>query len=349
MCNLSPQRVNSILHNPIYAGIILRPKCLVEFYPDLPEMIEGKHEPIVSKELFYLVQDILGDKHGLGKTKNTKNPNFPLKGDVRCTICGSNLTAYHKYKNNKRYDYYKCIECSKHVHTSKDKIEKLFYQELERLEPNKDLLRLFRFRAIEKWQEHNKYVKNEERNIKSDITKLKTRLKKVENLVIDGTFDKETYKENKAEIEESIRIKEIELSKTEIDETRFQEQVDFSVNFFSNLGKYWLTNEYIATKQKIQRLVYPEGLEFDGEKFRTPVTIPILRYLHENNTPEINYGTPERIRTSDLRFRKPVLYPTELPGHECTNTKLSSVCQSYQQREWSANHCRFQTIAHPRQ
>ena len=27
------------------------------------------------------------------------------------------------------------------------------------------------------------------------------------------------------------------------------------------------------------------------------------------------YGTPERIRTSDTRFRKPLLYPTELREH----------------------------------
>lgn len=28
-----------------------------------------------------------------------------------------------------------------------------------------------------------------------------------------------------------------------------------------------------------------------------------------------NIGVPERIRTSDLRFRKPTLYPTELREH----------------------------------
>jgi hypothetical protein len=28
-----------------------------------------------------------------------------------------------------------------------------------------------------------------------------------------------------------------------------------------------------------------------------------------------NYGTPCRNRTCDTRFRKPVLYPTELRGH----------------------------------
>src|ERR1700709_213593 len=31
-------------------------------------------------------------------------------------------------------------------------------------------------------------------------------------------------------------------------------------------------------------------------------------------------GVPEGIRTPDLRFRKPLLYPAELPGHACTGT-----------------------------
>lgn len=29
----------------------------------------------------------------------------------------------------------------------------------------------------------------------------------------------------------------------------------------------------------------------------------------------VSYGVPERIRTSDLRFRKPLLYPAELRRH----------------------------------
>lgn len=28
----------------------------------------------------------------------------------------------------------------------------------------------------------------------------------------------------------------------------------------------------------------------------------------------LNFGTPEWVRTTDLRLRSPLLYPTELPG-----------------------------------
>ena len=32
-------------------------------------------------------------------------------------------------------------------------------------------------------------------------------------------------------------------------------------------------------------------------------------------TLKIMFGTPDKIRTCDLRLRSPLLYPAELPGH----------------------------------
>jgi hypothetical protein len=39
---------------------------------------------------------------------------------------------------------------------------------------------------------------------------------------------------------------------------------------------------------------------------------------------EAKDGVPEGIRTPDLRFRKPLLYPAELPGHRASSSMISA-------------------------
>ena len=53
---------------------------------------------------------------------------------------------------------------------------------------------------------------------------------------------------------------------------------------------------------------------------------PEWRPARENTLHES--GVPERIRTSDPRFRKPMLYPAELPGRRATSSKIGAVCQA---------------------
>ena len=52
-------------------------------------VVEGTHEPIISKEMFDSVQEKL-ELHSR-KKKNVHNNNYPLKGLVKCGGCGQNL------------------------------------------------------------------------------------------------------------------------------------------------------------------------------------------------------------------------------------------------------------------
>src|SRR6476646_3655272 len=56
----------------------------------------------------------------------------------------------------------------------------------------------------------------------------------------------------------------------------------------------------------------------------------MLRAIQRRPTAEVaGNGVPERIRTSDLRFRKPLLYPAELRGHGQTTSKIGRSCQGF--------------------
>lgn len=92
-----------ILENPFYYGVFEYPKKSGNFYT-------GRHEPIITKELFDLVQQQV-------KTQivRSENKEFAFTKLMTCGLCGSGITADEKFKKQKngnihRYVYYGCTK-----------------------------------------------------------------------------------------------------------------------------------------------------------------------------------------------------------------------------------------------
>ncbi len=85
--------VQKILKNPIYRGdFIWKGK-----------LYSGLHDPIVSRELFQRVQEIMEGRHSVNH--HPQRYSFAYSGFVKCGICGCAFTAE---KKKGRYIYYHC-------------------------------------------------------------------------------------------------------------------------------------------------------------------------------------------------------------------------------------------------
>ncbi|MHB8174921.1 MAG: recombinase family protein, partial [Nitrospirota bacterium] len=80
-----------ILHNPFYYGVMMSHGV----------SYQGKHESLVSKELFDQANDVLSGKR---QSKRQKR-DFPLRGFMTCAVCGCALTATLQ---KGKYVYYYC-------------------------------------------------------------------------------------------------------------------------------------------------------------------------------------------------------------------------------------------------
>lgn len=110
--NGKPVAVSSILEmliNPFYYGEF-------QYSSDgsSEKWFKGAHKPLVSKELFEIVQQTRGVNKALWGTKQ-----FAFRGLIRCGRCGSCMTAQDKFKklaNGEyvRYVYYCCAKNIKH-------------------------------------------------------------------------------------------------------------------------------------------------------------------------------------------------------------------------------------------
>lgn len=99
--NLTLSNIYMILENPFYYGVFEYPRKSGNWY-------NGKHEPIITKELFDAVQEQVKTQFVRAESKE-----FAFTKLMACGLCGSGITADEKFKKPKngkvhRYVYYSC-------------------------------------------------------------------------------------------------------------------------------------------------------------------------------------------------------------------------------------------------
>jgi site-specific DNA recombinase len=93
---LNLSRVHELLSNPYYAG----------FVPHKGHTYEGRHERLVSPELFDKVQAVLVSHRHAGE-RDRKHQHY-LKGTIRCGTCGGRLIYSRNKGNGGTYEYFVC-------------------------------------------------------------------------------------------------------------------------------------------------------------------------------------------------------------------------------------------------
>ncbi len=91
------QTVLYTLRNPLYAGWI----------PYDDELYEGQHEAIVDRAVFEQVRALLAGHRRPAEAP--RNPDYVLRGLLRCGGCGAAMTPGSTRKGARQYRYYRCV------------------------------------------------------------------------------------------------------------------------------------------------------------------------------------------------------------------------------------------------
>ena len=121
--SISVSQILVILTTPFYYGRFQYPQA-----PDAP-WYDGAHKPLISKELYDLVQQTRGVNKGVWGSKA-----FAFRGLLKCGQCGADITAQDKFKtlksgDVKRFVYYNCTRRKdpncKEKYINEDKLREL--------------------------------------------------------------------------------------------------------------------------------------------------------------------------------------------------------------------------------
>jgi site-specific DNA recombinase len=281
---LTKNRLNRILRNPLYAGLIKTPW--------LQDYIDAIHKPIVSKDMFFKVQLFLNGKRQTITPRVRNHPDFPLRNFIRCPKCGQKLTGgWSTGRKKVRYAYYHCRTKGCSLCVRKEDLETKFYEYLRSFQPNEETLALFEAVILDVWKTRQTERIEEQCRLEKELKALEEKRDKIEELLIEGTFDEDTYKRKSEELKNEILVKRIELNEEKIELNDIEACLNYCKFFLANIADLW-ANADLALKQRFQILIFPEEIYYEGESFKTARTALIFKELQEKNLAEYSLASP---------------------------------------------------------
>ena len=232
----SNSSIYNLLTNQLYIGIM---KWKDEIY-------EGKYQPIISKELFDKVQEILKQR-GKPRKKRQKH-NFPFCGLFRCS-CDAAITAQFAKGNGGLYRYYRCTRkfgpCEERYIQEKELVNQICQELKEIVLPRNWEKEILDYLDKEEKKE-NQTGEDFIQRINQKLTEIQTKLDKLLEGYLDGLIDEEDYKKKKEElIQQKITLKD---EKEMAEKKKFQSWIEPTRNF-------------IKTVFSIQKIVSEKSLE----------------------------------------------------------------------------------------
>ena len=259
--------IEFILKNIFYTGVF-------KFEDKIYE--NAKHKAIISKELFYRVQDRLTDPNKVRK----HNIDFAYTGLIRCEYCGCLLTAELK---KGKYIYYHCTgnkggNC-KRDYISENKIDKAIAEILKLIIIPQNIRERIANALKIVHEKKNGYSIEIKNNIIKQIQTLENRIEQAFILKLDDTITHDFWKtQNDKWQAEKDKLK-IQLDEIDKLDKQFYEQADTLLSFTDNAYEFYLQGN-TTQRRKILEII-SEKITYKDKTFNL-ILKPVFQTIVEN-------------------------------------------------------------------
>ncbi len=249
---LYPQKLAYILRNPFYCGLMAH-DCLEG------KLAEGKHERLISKEVFLKVNDIIS-RRTQGYTVKHENDAIPLKNFLKCDCCHTNMPGYIVRK--KGLWYYKCRTKGCGNNKSAKELHTVFEAVLGRIKMDEKYRELIKAQMIRTYKKLNKENEETTAQMNKQLQEAAKKLERLEERFITEEISKDMFMKYQSKFKaEALEIhKKLEKSSTQV--SNLDRCVDTVLNYTLNLPEMWASGGY-KEKQELQYLVFPKGIYYN--------------------------------------------------------------------------------------
>lgn len=260
--------IQYILKNFVYTGMIK-----VKAYKDNPEeLVEGIHEPIISRYKWLQVQD----KMNPPKIVHILSDDFPLRSVLLCH-CGKPLTgAPSRGRSGKYWPYYKC-KIAGHNNFNANKAHEQMLQIMKLLSLSDKLIAATRNVATEMMDTQLRQNTETLRQKKQELQHAETMLISVEKKWIEDEIEHESYQRwyndlTKKRIKLRAEIENLSQSKNNLNVLLHSE-----LDKLSNLQDIYF-NASTIEKQQFIRLLFDNQLYYQDHMYRTSYMLPLFEH-----------------------------------------------------------------------
>ena len=196
-------RVNfwKLVRNPVYCGKIKIPT----FKDEEVHVVQGIHEPIITEELFYTVQDVLDGKKRIKLPyKVCAKEELPLRGFLICPRCGKRLCGSASTGGSGlKHFYYHCTKgCKERVKAFE--VNDKFSEFLKTIIFKEEIQELYQEIIADEFDTNSDEKRSGKKALLDEIQINRERLNKAQQMMLDGSISPQDYKEIKARYEPVI-------------------------------------------------------------------------------------------------------------------------------------------------
>lgn len=270
-----------ILKNPIYTGKVTWKKIEDKKSKipgkksdtrtrDKSEWIiaEGKHEAIISDELFNKCQDILNGRYHIPYQLKNK-PINPLSGLITCSVCGRKMTMRPLRGVYRLMCTHKCgnISC------------KFSYVEADLIDYLKGYLQQLTFQIENNVKINDSALLiNQKNSVEKELLTLKEQKSKLFDLLERGIYSDEIFLERSKNLD--LRISEfnnkLESINREISKKQTQFTKEYLIEFKNTINAYIVTDDVVLKNKLLKTILYK--IEYKKEKGSKPDDFELLIY-----------------------------------------------------------------------
>ncbi len=263
-------RTTFILSNPFYTGL----------FRFGGELYEGKHEPIIPKNLFDRVQEVLKQRGRLSH-KTTPNPEV-FCGLLRCGTCSMMITAENKVKHQKngnthQYIYYRCTRKSKSIKCAapfirQEELDKQISSLLQKISMPTDWAEKLKTRLEKDKKESAQSVVAFVQTNKERILVIATKLQRLLDGYLEQDIDQEVYRLEKAKLLSEKKSLEEQMTNLELQQNGWLEPMEEWIKEAQNIGAI-ARNDDLVAKKVIAKKIFGSNLRLGGQ---TVIVQPIV-------------------------------------------------------------------------
>ncbi len=297
---LTPSNVKHTLSNKFYMGMMQWGGH---------EMM-GTHEPLISPELFYRVQDVLGLR-----SKNTTRNNkylFSLRGVLLCAKCGRRYVAEtHKHG---RFSYYRCSSQSRYgLHCDQKMVpDHVIYKQVlalfKKMKLPDDVISLAKLQIHQMEENRTQGVGNERKGIRERMAKMEEQQQKLLDDRLEGLIDKDLCYRRLSQIQRDLDLANVRLKEIQDDNNANYMALNKTIDVLGDLYKLYKNSDtptrHMYHKAFFEAIVVDEK-KIIGLKWKVPFSA-----LYQSNSRSVlqPFGEPGGIRTHDQELKRLLLY-----------------------------------------
>jgi site-specific DNA recombinase len=279
-----------MLSNKTYAGFVHG--CGI--------VVHGKFEPIVDEDLFERVQLRL-HRHPEATAAQYQrvNPDFPLRGTVRCPMCGHLLTASSSTGHGGKYGYYSCTQC-KHSGVRSVVLENLFSKQLHRLDFKPEVVTFLRIALEANLDQQKKWGQKSSQDLAKKLTELADLSKGALEKCIKGIISDSLAKEYVDDIEGQMADVREQMESVRDSVLVTDDVLRTGLSVLGHMDSFWKSCD-VTAKQEFQRFLFPTGMTIGQDGFGTSQTALCIRHREVSALVKGNVVAAGGVEPSTLR------------------------------------------------